>query len=432
MEDALTGLHDRKTFFSLLRQQVDIAIDQHAGVGVLVVDIDDFARHNNVLGYDQGDLILVGFAQVLKHVARSSDYAARIGDNRFALILPSVKNLGHAELAVHKLHRLQEVPLELGDSEVRIYTTAGLALCPQHATHPENLLKEAERALLIAKRTQQPFFVSKSTEVNKEAERWDLEMDLRSATRSDQFVLHYQPQISFETFRPVGAEALIRWNSPTRGLMSPGLFLPIAQEAGLLKEITAWVLNTALRQAADWPAGLKPLSVSVNVPPTIVILPEFPDILNSALRLWWTEGTVLVVEITEDALASDPERLAGILSEIEELGVRVSIDDFGTGYSSLAYFKNLPASELKIDRSFVKGLLSNRADKDIVHLIIEIAHRFDLEVVAEGIEDVDTLKKLRVMGCDIAQGYLLGKPMPQSDLIDYLVRSKKRGSGPEA
>jgi EAL domain-containing protein (putative c-di-GMP-specific phosphodiesterase class I) len=192
------------------------------------------------------------------------------------------------------------------------------------------------------------------------------------------------------------------------------------------------VLNTALRQAADWPAGLKPLSVSVNVPPTIVTLPEFPDILNSALRLWWTEGTVLVVEITEDALASDPERLAGILSEIEELGVRISIDDFGTGYSSLAYFKNLPASELKIDRSFVKGLLSNRADKDIVHLIIEIAHRFDLEVVAEGIEDVDTLKKLRVMGCDIAQGYLLGKPMPQSDLIDYLVRSKKRGSGPEA
>jgi len=432
MEDALTGLHDRKTFFSLLRQQVDFAIDQHAGVGVLVVDIDDFARHNNVLGYDQGDLILVGFAQVLKRVARSFDYAARIGDNRFALILPSMKNLGHAELAVHKLHRLLEVPLELGDSEARIYTTAGLALCPQHATYPEDLLKEAERALLIAKRTQQPFFVSKSTEVNKEAERWDLEMDLRSAVRSDQFVLHYQPQISFETFRPVGAEALIRWNSPTRGLMSPGLFLPIAQEAGLLKEITGWVLNTALRQAADWPAGLKPLSVSVNVPPTIVTLPEFPDILNSALRLWWTEGTVLVVEITEDALASDPERLAGILSEIEELGVRISIDDFGTGYSSLAYFKNLPASELKIDRSFVKGLLSNRADKDIVHLIIEIAHRFDLEVVAEGIEDVDTLKKLRVMGCDIAQGYLLGKPMPQSDLIDYLVRSKKRGSGPEA
>jgi len=136
-----------------------------------------------------------------------------------------------------------------------------------------------------------------------------------------------------------------------------------------------------------------------------------------------------VVEITEDALASDPERLVGILGEIEGLGVKISIDDFGTGYSSLAYFKNLPASELKIDRSFVRGLLSNRADKDIVHLIIEIAHRFDLEVVAEGIEDVDTLKKLRAMGCDVAQGYLLGKPMPHRDLIDYLARSRHKTSG---
>jgi diguanylate cyclase (GGDEF)-like protein len=432
MEDALTGVYDRKTFFSLLRRQVSIAAASEASVGLLIIDIEDFTRHNNVLGYERGDLILIRFARVLRSVARSFDYVARIGDDRFALILPSLKNLGHAELAVHKLHRLLEVPLEVGDSKVRIFTTVGLALCPQHATYSENLLKEAERALLIARRMRQPFFVSRAQEVNEDAELWDLEMDLRSAIRSDQFVLHYQPKVSFKTLRPVGAEALIRWNSPARGQVPPNRFLPIAQEAGMLKDITAWVLNTALRQAADWPEQWGPLSVSVNVPPTIVTLPDFPDILNSALRLWRADGTILVVEITEDALASDPDRLVGILGEIEELGVKISIDDFGTGYSSLAYFKNLPASELKIDRSFVRGLLSNRADNDIVHLIIEIAHRFDLEVVAEGIEDVETFKKLRSIGCDIAQGYLLGKPMPHSDLIDYLTRSRNKASASES
>lgn len=429
MEDTLTGLHDRRTFFSLLREQVGLAVENQLAVGLLVVDIEDFTRHNNVLGYEGGDRILVGFAGVLKSVARETDHVARIGDDRFALILPSVQNLGHAELAVHKLHRALEVPLELGDAKARVYTTAGLAVCPHHGTDADDLLKEAERALLIAKRTQQPFFVSKSTAVDNEVERWDLEMDLRSAIRSDQFVLHYQPQVCFRTSRPVGAEALIRWNSPTRGLVPPNQFLPIAQQAGLLKDITAWVLNAALRQAADWPDDWKPLSVSVNVPPTIVTLPEFPDILNNALGLWRGEGTVLVVEITEDALASNPGRLVGILGEIRKLGVRISIDDFGTGYSSLAYFKNLPASELKIDRSFVKGLLTNRTDADIVHLVIEIAHRFNFEVVAEGIEDIDTLRRLEAMGCDIAQGYFIGKPMPQGDVIDYFLRSKSLDSG---
>ena len=420
MEDPLTGLNDRKSLFSLIRRQVNIANEQNARLGLLVIDINDFGKLNNIHGYVGGDRVLQRFAEVLGLVQRSFDYAARIGDDRFALVLPNLANRGHAELAVHKLHRLLEVPFDLEGTQVRVSATVGIALCPDHATYPENLIKEAERALYAAQRSGRPFYMSAASDVEEISELWDLEVELQSAIKGNQLELYYQPKVSLHTGKPIGAEALIRWNSPSRNLVLPSIFIPIAEEAGYMKELTIWVLNSALRQSNDWTDKWGDLSVSVNVPPQIVLQPDFADTIANAIGLWKGSGEQLVIEITEQTLASDPERVMEVLGAVQEMGVQVSIDDFGTGYSSLQYFKRIPASELKIDQSFVRGLLRDPADADIVHLIIDLAHRFNLSVVAEGVEDVETLKELARNKCDVAQGYLFSKPLPHGQFNQWL------------
>ena len=420
MEDPLTGLNDRGSLFSLLRRQVNLANEQNTRLGLLIIDINDFGKLNSIHGYGGGDRVLQQFAGVLGRVQRSFDYSARIGDDRFALLLPNLMNRGHAELAVHKLYRLLEVPFDIETRRVRVSATTGIALCPDHATHPDNLIKEAERALYAAQRSSRPFYMSAATEVEEISELWDLEVELQSAIKGNQFILHFQPKISLKTGNPIGAEALIRWNSPSRNMVLPSLFIPIAEEAGFMKEMTIWVLNSALRQSNDWTDKWGTLSVAVNVPPQIVLQPDFVDILANAIGLWKGTGGQLVIEITEQTLASDPEQVLVVLREVQNMGVKVSIDDFGTGYSSLEYFKRIPASELKIDQSFVRGLLRDPADADIVHLIIDLAHRFKLAVVAEGVEDVETLKALARENCDMAQGYIFSKPIPQAQFIQWL------------
>jgi EAL domain-containing protein (putative c-di-GMP-specific phosphodiesterase class I) len=212
--------------------------------------------------------------------------------------------------------------------------------------------------------------------------------------------------------RPVGVEALMRWTSRTRGVVSPDVFIPIAERTGQIKVLTIWAMNTALRQSAEWQHPFGNLSVAVNVPAELVAQPDLPDLVENALKLWGHRELVqLAIEITERSLVAAPEHSFGILSRIRELGVKVSIDDFGTGYSCLAYFRNIPADELKIDKSFVAGLLGDPACVEIASVIIDLAHRFGLTVVGEGVEDEATMAVLRERKCDVAQGYLCGRPM---------------------
>ena len=422
IEDDLTGLNNRRSFMSLLHRHIGLANEQQANLGLVVIDVDGFARINATHGFDFGDRVLVHLAKQLREVARPQDYLARIGDNRFALVLTRVMNKGHVELAVQKVFRLLELPFESGTARIRLSVTAGAALCPMHASHADYLLRQAEMSLEAARAIgRHSMFAPDKDQDTGLSELWDLEIDLAGALERGEFTLHYQPKLRVRDRRPVGAEALMRWQHRTRGLVPPDVFIPIAEQTGQIRAMTMWAMNTALRQAREWRGG--PLSVAVNVPAELVARHDLPDLVENALHLWGREGIQLVLEITERSLVADPRHSFTMLSRIRDLGVRISIDDFGTGYSCLAYFKDIPADELKIDRSFVCGLLDDPACADITSLIIDLAHRFDLSVVAEGVEDEATFLALLQLDCDVAQGHRFGKAMPPDAFARWLAEA---------
>jgi diguanylate cyclase (GGDEF)-like protein len=422
--DALTGLHPRSSFLPLLGQQIIRASELNTRLALVVFDIDNFAQINVTYGYSHGDVVLRYLAKQLRSVARKQDQIARIGDNRFALLLSRVLNRGHAELAIQKLKRLLEAPLEIGEHQVSIRVTAGAALCPDHASHAEFLLRKAETALASARREHEEYHVLENGSGNELelSAQWELEVELGSAIDRGELQMHYQPQIDIRNGRPVGAEALMRWVRHGSEVISPDVFIPLAERTGKIKKITIWALNTALRRAGEWRSDLGTLTIALNLPGELATQRDLPELVENALRLWGKPHVRLTLEITERSLM-DRQRGRDILMQLRRLGVGISIDDFGTGYSCLAYFKNLPVDELKVDKSFVSELLTDSASLDITTLIIDLAHRFELSVVAEGVENARTLQVLRQHGCDMAQGFLFGHPMPSNEfqrwLLDY-------------
>ena len=419
-EDEVTGLHHRRGFTAALKRQISYANEQRTKLALIVADIDGFAAINAAFGYDFGDQVLRHVAAQVRKVARPHDVAARIGDNRFALILPRVMNQGHVELAVQKLLRMLDLPYESGNARVKPTITIGASLCPLHSSHPEHLLRDAEACIQRARREGVDFmFPPERGADDVIAEDWDIEIDLADAVRRGEMAMHYQPKLRIADGRPVGAEALMRWTSRSRGLVSPNLFIPVAERTGQIKPLTIWALNTVLRQAQEWKHPGE-LTVAVNVPPDMVAQHDLPDLVANALNLWGHEHVQLVLEITERSLVTTPAHSFKILGAVRALGVKVSIDDFGTGYSCLAYFKDIPADELKIDKSFVSGLLADRANAEITSLIVQLAHRFGLSVAAEGVEDAATLAALREQRCDVVQGHLFAPALKHEEFAQWL------------
>ncbi|HEB56022.1 MAG TPA: bifunctional diguanylate cyclase/phosphodiesterase [Gammaproteobacteria bacterium] len=421
-QDNLTGLKDRKAFLTLLSRQVSDANIYKSKIGLLIVDIDRFYRINNIFGYEVGDQILQKFAELLRNVVRAQDHVARIGDNRFALILTDIMNVGHAELAAHKILRLLQVPFTFKEEKLYVDCTIAISLCPTHASNYLYLMKECESVLHEAKQANKKIGKSTVPEDEEISDSWDIEMALDGALEKDQLLIYYQPKISFNNGKIVGAEALLRWNHPDKGFISPDYFIPIAERMGNIKPITNWILNTVLRQSAEWTDKFGPLSVSINIPPDLILSPDLKDHIANALKLWGHKNITLALEIIERSLVLEPERSFSILRELQDMGISISIDDFGTGYSSLSYFEKLPVNELKIDRSFIFNVVNNTFSQNIVKLIIDLAHAFDMEVVAEGVEDRATLLYLKNINCDIAQGYYFAKPMPPEKMIEWLVK----------
>lgn len=419
--DKLTGLHDRNAFLDLLSGQVKEANTYKSKVALLIVDINRFFRINNIFGYDTGDEILKKMALLLRSVIREQDYVARIGDNRFALILAGVMNVGHAELAAHKILRLLQLPFLFGEKKIVVDCTIAISLCPLHASNPMFLLKECESVLHGAKEKNIKIGVSETLEDEEIPDDWDIELALDDALDQDQLQVYYQPKIALDSGGIVGAEALLRWIHPTRGFIPPNYFIPIAERMGQIKPITNWLFNTVLRQGSEWTDKWGPLSIAVNIPPDFILMPDLKDLIGNALSLWGGGNISLTLEIVERSLVLEPEKSFLILEDLRAMGIAISIDDFGTGYSSLSYFEKLPVDELKIDQSFVFNVINNQANQNIVKLIVELAHAFDMEVVAEGVEDRDALLYLKKIKCDIAQGYYFAKPMPQEQIKDWLI-----------
>jgi len=423
--DSLTGLANRTLFSERLNQAVASAGRTGHPLSVLLLDLDRFKEVNDVLGHHVGDQLLVQVAtRICAELARSSDTVARLGGDEFAVLLPT-QDGNQAQEVARRLLAALEKPLALSGQNVDLGGSIGIASFPRDAAEAAALMARADIAMYVAKHGRSGYarFVPDMEHSSEHA--LGLLSDLRRAVEEDQLVLVYQPKVRIDTGLCDSAEALIRWRHPTRGPVSPAEFIPFAERTGFIRAITVWVLRHALQQLAQWQQEGVTVSLSVNVSTRDLAQQDLPDLVRALLQTADVTPTQLCLEITEGAIMEDPTRALGALQALHAMGVRLSIDDFGTGYSSLAYLKKLPMDELKIDRSFVRDLDSDADDAAIVRSTVDLAHNMGLRVVAEGVETLSVLQRLRAIGCDEVQGYLFSKPLTASDFGAWLQRNRE-------
>ena len=387
-------------------------------VVLLLVNVQNVERLVASQGHLRANEVLEDFFSRLRDIKRDDDAFERLADYKFAMMVSGLKNRGHATLAAKKIQRIAsdtQVHFQLEPSALQ--TSIGVVLCPEQGENPHDLLRFAEIASLDGLRKGEKISFFEPQAAQQLFSDWGLEGRLADAIDSGDLELHYQPKLSLADSTIVGAEALMRWNEPEIGFISPQVFIDLAETTGQITKLTEFAIQRACRQLSEWTPYLPELNVAVNISPTLVQDSGIVDVIESAAGIWGTSRSALTMEVTENALMADPEVSHEILTRIRKIGAKVSIDDFGTGYSSLAYLKRIPADELKIDRSFVMGMLSDDGDYEIVRHSIAIASSFGLDVVAEGIESKQELDALRDLGCDYAQGYFICKPVPASQFI---------------
>ncbi len=418
--DSLTGLPNRALFNDRIEQAVAVARRHGSRLAVLQLDLDRFKLVNDTLGHQMGDRLLreVG-ARIAGALQRTSDTVARLGGDEFAVLLPTESVDG----AVRVAQRLAEVlaePMVIEGQLVDVGASIGVAGFPDHGSDAPTLLRCADVAMYGAKRNGSGVGVYDPRHDENTPERLSLMAELRRAVERDELLLLYQPKLGLSGRRVECCEALLRWEHPVRGVVPPGSFIPFAEQTGYIKAITRWVIDKALAQSAHWRGLGLDLGISVNTSARDLQAPDFARYVEDRLHAHGVPPDRLWLEVTESAVMDDPTHALENLDRIAALGVRLSIDDFGTGYSSLAYLKKLPVSELKIDRSFVQGLTTDRDDAIIVRSTIDLAHNMGLTVTAEGVEDADSLEVLKGMGCDVVQGYHVSRPLTAAALERWL------------
>jgi diguanylate cyclase (GGDEF)-like protein/PAS domain S-box-containing protein len=418
--DQLTGLPNRALLHDRTQQAIRLAGRQGLTAALLLLDLDRFKEVNDTLGHHHGDLLLQQVAERLQGSLRDSDTAARLGGDEFAVLLPQITSVQAATAVADKLRAAIEAPFAVDGLTLDIDASIGVAAYPDHATDAIQLLQRADVAMYAAKATHAGYTVYDPTLDQHNPRRLGLLGQLRRALAAGELVVHYQPLADARSARILGVEALVRWQHPEHGLLGPGEFIPLAETTGLIRPLTSYVLQVALRQCRTWLDAGRDLSVAVNLSTRCLLDLTLPDQITQLLENTAVAPERLVLEITESAIMTDPTRALEILNRLHTLGVRLAIDDFGTGYSSMAYLKSLPVDELKVDRSFVKHLRDNQNDAVIVRSTVDLGHNLGLRVVAEGVEDQATWQELATLGCDTVQGYYLAKPMPAAELATWL------------
>jgi len=421
--DALTGLANR----TLLQEYVAAALEQarthERGPALLLIDLDRFKEINDTLGHHTGDMLLRLVGPRLESVLGEYDHVARLGGDEFVVLLHDVGSIDEARCCAERLLAALDDPFPVEGLNLDIGASLGIAVSPVHGADFEMLLQHADVAMYEAKDSSTSIVVYDPEDDRHSPERLSLLGELRRGIDAGQLVLHFQPQADFKTGVILGAEALVRWEHPVHGLLPPDAFIPLAESTGAMRPLTLAVLDGALAFAAERMAAGEPITVAVNISARSLIDPDLTDDVESALVRHGVPGKLLVLEITESSVMSDRERARATLMRLADLGVALSIDDFGTGYSSLAYLHRLPVHELKIDRTFVSnlGAASNTA---IVTASIHMAQALGLRVVAEGVEDQSTWDQLTELGCEVAQGYHLCRPVPAAEFSAWI--SKRR------
>src|SRR3569833_68419 len=403
LHDALTDLPNRSLLSDRLHQGILSAARQQGPLALIIMDLDHFKEINDTLGHHNGGLILQQVSSRVRHVLRESDTVARLGGDEFAVLLPNA-DLADATRIAKKLLSVRDQPFELEGQSFHVGASLGIALFPDHGRDGTALMKRADVAMYEAKRGKTGFSVYDPAKDQHSLRNLSLMGELKSAIEEDQLVLYYQPKVNMQTGRVSGVVALVRWQHPEHGLMYPDDFIPLAEQAGLIKQVTLWVLQRALAQNNEWTEIGVDLSMAVNLSARNLQDNTFPDVVSVLLReCYATQLTRLRFEITETAMMADPARAAEILNALGAKNKQQTIDDFGTGYSSLAYLKQLPVAELKIDKSFVSGMSLDENDATIVRSTIDLAHNIGLRVVAEGVENKRTYEMLGELCCDDLQ-----------------------------
>lgn len=417
--DQLTGLPNRRLFLDRLEQAILLAQREGQLLALLFIDLDRFKEVNDTLGHELGDRLLIQAASRIRACVRDSDTVARLGGDEFTVILPGLAGTQDSWRVAEKILDEMSQAFSLDGHEAFVSASIGIAFFPQDAGDVSNLLKNADQAMYKAKSEGRNNYAFFTRQLQDDMERHArLSAELRHAIFNDQLELHYQPIVELGSGAVVKAEALLRWNHPAQGLVSPALFIPLAEETGLIHDIGRWVFQQAMAQLQDWRQSLGlALQVSLNRSPL-----EFRSGCDwiGQLQALGLPGDSLVVEITEGVLVQNDEQVTEQLLAFRDAGIQVAIDDFGTGYSALAYLKRFDIDYLKIDQSFIRNLAPGSADFVLCEAIVGMAHRLGLKVIAEGVETVAQRDLLRSIGCDYGQGYLFARPLPAADFIRYL------------
>jgi diguanylate cyclase (GGDEF)-like protein/PAS domain S-box-containing protein len=422
--DSLTGLPNRALLADRFAQMIVLAKRRNASLTVLFVDLDEFKMVNDTLGHAGGDDLLKEVAVRLQACVRSGDTVARISGDEFAVILADMAKLEDAALVAQKINDRLGAAFEIRGQEVFISASIGIAAYPGDGGDAESLIGAADAAMYRAKQAGRNTFQFFTAEINQRSRsRALLGVELRRALEREEFVLYYQPKYELATRRLDGAEALIRWQHPERGLVSPMEFIPVLEETGLIVPVGEWVLQQACKDIKAWQAaGLETGPVAVNLSARQFRMQDLDARIKALVKEAGVAPALIELEITESQVMQDPDHAIRVMRSLCDAGMRIAIDDFGTGYSSLAYLTRFPVGALKIDRSFVANVNQDPSAATIVRTIIEMAHSLGFTVVAEGVETEDQATFLRLMRCERAQGYLFARPMPTADLVKLLTK----------
>jgi len=425
--DSLTNLPNRVTF----KENLEVSYSRSARnpdymFAILFLDIDHFKNINDSLGHFIGDKLLIEITQTLQSCLRSNDILARLGGDEFAILLDDIVHVNKAIPIVDRIYEKFQSPFYLDKHEVFASVSIGIAFSNSEYTQSEDIMRDADTAMYKAKSLGRARHVVFDVAMHHQVAKFlELDTNLRKAIKRNEFLLHFQPVVSATEDKLYGFEALIRWNHPDSGLVSPMDFIPVAEETGLILPIGQWVLYEAFRQMKSWHEQFPiypPLKISVNISSKQFLQPDFIEQIKGAILETDIDPSSICLEITESVIMEHPENSATKMLQLRDLNIQIHIDDFGTGYSSLSYLGNFPADALKIDRSFINNMMSDKTNLEIVRSIVNLASNLEMSVIAEGVETLEHLSEIKKLGCEYAQGYLFSKPL-EPEKVGALIES---------
>ncbi|HYI10186.1 MAG TPA: EAL domain-containing protein [Thermoanaerobaculia bacterium] len=423
MHDGLTGLPNRTMLLDSLETSIGDARLKSGMLALMLMDLDRFKEVNDTFGHQFGDTLLKQVAFRLQNQMRDGDVVARLGGDEFAVILPQTADAHSVAITARRILNTLEQPFVVEGQVLEVGASIGIALYPEHGADARTLLRRADVAMYAAKQKQSGYSFHRDDSDSRTPDQLTLVVELRSAVDKGELHLHYQPKLHMRAGIMTRCEVLMRWNHPQRGQLAPSQFIPLAERTGLIRSVTDWLLDHAMAQCRTWQEAGAPIHVAVNISAKSLLDQSLPAKVQAALDRWEVDPRFLKIEITESSIMADPAHALAILSMLQSMGVRLSVDDFGTGYSSLTHLRELPIDEIKVDKSFVMGMTTSDADAAIVRTVIDLAHNLGKQVCAEGVEDEATWNALKDLGCDLAQGFWIARPMPAEELMQWLVRT---------